>query len=90
MPAEGSFFEASNLISGNRRDGVAFEGGSRGERLLVNSFIGSDITGQVPASNGRYGVFVGGNSGLRDRRRFRSRVPATATSLHSTPCRVFW
>lgn len=64
QPEEHSFLEASTIISSNRRDGVAFEGGSRGGSI-VNTFIGTDMTGQGAASNGRYGLFVHANSGLR-------------------------
>ncbi len=74
VPSGGSFLEAANLISGNRRDGVAFEGGSRGG-TLVNSFIGTDISGKAPASNGRYGVFVHANSGLRIGSRLGAATP---------------
>ncbi len=56
-PTPGAFFEAANLISGNRLDGVAIEGCARGI-VVVNSLIGTNIAGTGPAGNGRDGIRI--------------------------------
>ncbi|MFO0957163.1 MAG: right-handed parallel beta-helix repeat-containing protein [Isosphaeraceae bacterium] len=47
-------FQLSNVISGNRGNGVTIDGGS--ENLVAMNFIGTDATGTVRLGNAREGV----------------------------------
>ncbi len=61
VPTGAAFLEAANVISGNRNDGISIEGCARGIRV-VNSFIGTDIAGTGPASNGGAGIAIAQSS----------------------------
>jgi hypothetical protein len=63
---DGTFplLEAANLISGNLWNGVAVGGNARNVKI-VNSFIGTDITHELPEGNGRSGILIDGVSGVQ-------------------------
>lgn len=51
--------EAANLISGNLWNGVSIRGQVQGIKI-VNSFIGTDVTSEQAAANGRNGILIDG------------------------------
>lgn len=59
---EEPFFEAANLISGNRWNGISISQ-HVSNVTIINSFIGTDISGSNPAGNGRNGIYIVGSSG---------------------------
>jgi hypothetical protein len=63
---DGTFplLEAANLISGNLWNGVDV-GGNAAHVKIVNSFIGTDITHEQAAANGRNGILLDGVSGVQ-------------------------
>jgi len=73
-------FQPSNVISGNRGQGVAIAGGSA--NVVAMNLIGTDFSGQAAVPNGRNGIVVtGGASG--------SLIGGTATGGNAPTAGVF-
>ncbi len=51
---------ASNVISGNSKDGVDIDGGSASGNQVAGNYVGTDATGQNDLGNSRYGVWIKG------------------------------
>lgn len=51
-----------NLISGHRRDGVRVEGGAAAYNVIRGNKIGTDANGNDRVTNGRFGVWLDGES----------------------------
>ena len=53
---------ARNIISGNAQGGVTVEGGLASNNVVQGNFIGVDVTGRQPLSNGFNGILLSGSS----------------------------
>ena len=56
--------EAANLISGNLWNGISIRGNVL-DIKIINSFIGTDITSEGPAANGRNGILIDGSADVQ-------------------------
>ena len=66
-----------NTISGNARDGILVDGGSKFNLILGNR-IGTDITGLVALPNGMNGVHLTGPGAIRNRIEYGNTISGNA------------
>src|SRR5205823_2109661 len=58
IASAGNFLDGGNVISRNSFNGVLIAGPAATGNLISESFIGTDVTGKKPLSNGKAGVAI--------------------------------